>query len=162
MQTFMPHKDFTKTAQALDSKRLNKQILECYQILKVLSNDDPRAGWRNHPAVKMWRGSEKTLWSYTMAMIFEANTRGIKTDKNLENLRNLWASASGYWGDDYPEWYNDDVKMKRLTTSHKANLYRKDPEYYFEFYPAVAKHQPCCPGRKVPCNYYWVTHEEAA
>lgn len=162
MQTFMPHKDFTKTAEALDSKRLNKQILECYQILKVLSNDDPHAGWRNHPAVKMWRGHEKMLWNYAMQMIWEASKRGIKTNTNEANIRELWRYNADNWGDGYPEWYEDDIKMKRLTTSHQANLYRKDPEFYFEFYPAVAKHQPCCPGRKVPCNYYWVTHEEAA
>lgn len=158
----MPHKDFTKTAKALDSKRLNKQILECYQILKVLSNNDPHAGWRNHPAVKMWRGSEYSLLNYTMSMVKEADKRGIKTDKNLANITNLLNIHGTDWGFDSPAWYNDDIKMKRLTTSHQANLYRKDPEYYFEFYPAVAKHQPCCPNRKVPCNYYWVTHEEAA
>jgi hypothetical protein len=45
MQTFLPFKDFDQSAKALDNKRLNKQILEGYQILKVLSNDDPRAGW---------------------------------------------------------------------------------------------------------------------
>ena len=86
MQTFLPYQDFDKTASVLDSRRLNKQILECYQILKVLNNPDPKAGWRNHPAVKMWRGHENALFDYTLAMIREADRRGIKTDKNKENL----------------------------------------------------------------------------
>jgi len=64
MQTFLPYKNYTKSAKALDNKRLNKQILEGYQILKVLSNNDPKAAWRNHPAVKMWRGHENSLWDY--------------------------------------------------------------------------------------------------
>ena len=132
MQTFLPYKNFDKSAQALDNKRLNKQILECYQILKVLSSDDPHAGWRNHPAVKMWRGYELTLWDYTTAMVSEAFIRGIKIDKNMENLSALRDSEGMYWGYGEPDWYKNDAKMDRLTTTHKANLYKKDPQYYFE------------------------------
>lgn len=160
MQTFLPYKDFDKSAQALDSKRLNKQILECYQILKVLSNPDPRAGWRNHPAVKMWRGFEHLLLDYTMSMVKEANKRGIKTDKNMQNIVDLINTHAIDWGFTIPAWYEDDVKMKRLTTTHKANLYKKDPVYYFDFFNALAKSNPCCPNRKEPCKYYWVAHEE--
>ena len=162
MQTFLPYKDFTKSAKALDSKRLNKQILEGYQILKVLSSNDPRAAWRNHPAVKMWRYYEHSLYDYVMAMVAEADKRGIKTDKNVYNLTILEKNEGRYWGDEIPDWYEDKAKMARLTTTHKANLYRKDPQYYFEFHTAVAKSKPCCPDRKTPCQYYWITHEEAA
>jgi hypothetical protein len=160
MQTFLPYKDFDKSAKALDSKRLNKQILECYQILKVLSNPDPRAGWRNHPAVKMWRGFEHLLLDYTMSMVKEANKRGIKTDKNMQNIVDLINTHAIDWGFTIPAWYEDDVKMKRLTITHKANLYKKDPIYYFDFFSALAKSNPCCPNRKEPCKYYWVAHEE--
>ena len=159
MQTFLPYKDFTETAKVLDSKRLNKQVLECYQILKVLSNPDPRAGWRNHPAVKMWRGFENSLWSYTMAMVKEANVRGIKTDKNMENLTALRNAESNYWGLGSPKWFSDSAKVERLTVSHKANLYKKDPIHYFDFFSSVAESNPCCPDRKEPCKYYWVAHD---
>jgi hypothetical protein len=160
MQTFLPYKDFDKSAEALDNKRLNKQILECYQILKVLSNPDPRAGWRNHPAVKMWRGFEHLLLNYTYTMVREADKRGIKTDKNVENIMALVASEGMYWGLEIPEWYSNDITMKRLTTTHKANLYKKDPMFYFDFFSSVAESNPCCPDRKEPCKYYWVAHEE--
>jgi hypothetical protein len=160
MQTFLPYKQFDKSAKALDSKRLNKQILECYQILKVLSNPDPRAGWRNHPAVKMWRGYEHQLLNYTYSMVREANKRGIKTDKNVSNIVALVASESIHWGQEYPEWLNDDILVERLTTSHKANLYKKDPVYYFDFFSSVAESNPCCPDRKEPCKYFWLAHEE--
>jgi len=161
MQTFLPFADFKMSAQALDSKRLNKQVLECYQILKVLSNPDPRAGWRNHPAVKMWRGYEKSLWDYAMTMLREATSRGIKTDTNEKNLRALWRDEVNYWGSEDPDWYKDEIVMERLTTTHKANLYKKDPMYYFDFFSSVAVSNPCCPDRKEPCKYYWVTLEEA-
>ena len=160
MQTFLPYKDFDKSAHALDSKRLNKQILEGYQIMIVLMSDDPKAGWRNHPAVKMWRGFENTLFDYILAMIREADRRGIKTDKNKDNLINLRVRTISRWGNGIPEWYNNKTIMKRVTTTHKANLYRKDDIYYHDFAKAVISpnNEPCCEK----CNYYWVTHKEMA
>lgn len=159
MQTFLPHADFKKTAEVLDNRRLNKQILECYQILNVLSNPDPRAGWRNHPAVKMWRGHEFSLFGYVMVMVEEAKTRGIKTDKNEENLWNLHANNFDQWGTTPPEWWGNKKQMNRITTTHKANLYKKDPLYYWHFVNAVESknNKPCCER----CQYYWVTHEAA-
>lgn len=57
MQTFLPHTDsFEHIAQELDNKRLNKQVLEAWQLMLVLTSLDPRGehrdpkGWRNHPA----------------------------------------------------------------------------------------------------------------
>jgi len=160
MQTFLPYKDFDKSANVLDSKRLNKQILEGYQIMNVLMNDDPKAGWRNHPAVKMWRGFEMGLFQYAMVMVEEADKRGIKTENNLRNLNELNERKYQDWGYGMPLWMDDKKVMARVTTTHKANLYRKDPEYYFEFHTAVESknNEPSCDR----CQYYWVTHKENA
>jgi hypothetical protein len=157
MQTFLPYTDFDKTAHVLDSKRLNKQILECYQILKVLNNPDPKAGWRNHPAVKMWRGHENALFDYTLAMIREADRRGIKTDKNKENLMVLRVATIANWGNGLPTWFSDSSTIRRVTTTHRANLYNKDDAYYYNFKSAVVdkNNDPCCAG----CKYYWTAHE---
>ena len=87
MQTFLPSSNFTTAAHMLDSKRLNKQILEAYQILNVLSGQSPTGGWRNHPAVKMWRGHEMVLLEYIYAMISEAKYRGIKTDTKINGTK---------------------------------------------------------------------------
>jgi hypothetical protein len=156
MQTFLPYKDFQESAEALDNKRLNKQILEGYQILNVLSNDDPHAGWRNHPAVKMWRGHEKALLEYVMTCVREADKRGIKTENNVANIKALALKKMDAWGDGLPLWYHDFEKSHRITTTHKANLYRKDPVYYFNFASSVTDpdNKPCCEK----CNYFWVTH----
>lgn len=156
MQTFLPFKQFDQSAQALDSKRLNKQILEGYQILKVLSSNDPKAAWRNHPAVKMWRGHEGQLWLYIMAMVKEANVRGIKTDKNMSNLRELKFYTGDSWGYSIPKWFKDPFTLVKVLTTHKANLFRKDPAYYAKFEEAVTDsyNTPCCPT----CQYFWVTH----
>jgi hypothetical protein len=157
MQTFVPlTSSVDDIAKVLDNKRLNKQILEGYQILKVLSNDDPRAGWRNHPAVKMWRGHELALWDYVFECVAEADIRGIKTDKNVENLQALRAVAEFRWGAGLPEWFSDQPVLNRVVTTHRANLYTKDPYYYDHFVTSVASewNEPCCEK----CNYYWVTH----
>ena len=156
MQTFLPYKDFNKSAEVLDNKRLNKQILEGYQILNVLSNDDPKAGWRNHPAVKMWRGHEKALLSYVMACVEEADKRGIKTENNVANIKALFLAKVDSWGDGLPNWFHDHEKSFRVMATHKANLYKKDPVYYFQFFDSLEDpdNKPCCEK----CNYYWVTH----
>lgn len=158
MQTFLPHSNIQQSAMSLDSKRLNKQILESYQILKVLSNASPTGGWRNHPAVLMWKGHEFALHGYAYTMIAEANKRGIKTDKNKQNIDDLQGLYGDNWGTDLPKWMKDNARMMRITTTHKARLFDKDPLFYSRF--GYAKHslynKPCCVG----CNYYWVTHEE--
>jgi hypothetical protein len=156
MQTFLPYKDFNKSAQVLDSKRLNKQILEGYQILKVLNNPDPKAAWRNHPAVKMWRGYEHTLFGYILSMVVEADKRGIKTINNKNNIIELRKNTVQNWGQKDPDWYSNENFMKLITTTHKVNLYRKDNIYYEDFQDAAKSkyNKPCCDK----CNYFWVTH----
>ena len=158
MQTFLPSKNFMVSAQMLDSKRLNKQILEGYQILKVLSGMSPTGGWRNHPAVKMWRGHEKSLFTYVKCMIQEAKSRGIKTEGNENNLKELVDKVYDSWGEGLPEWFFDNHKIMRVTTTHRANLFKKDPMYYVHFQIAASSpyNAPCCST----CQYYWVTHEE--
>jgi hypothetical protein len=158
VQTFLPSANPVTTARWLDSKRLNKQILECYQILNVLSGKSPTGGWRNHPAVLMWKGYERGLWQYVQAMIREARNRGIRTENNEANLNRLKDQCWDKWGNQKPSFWNDTNKLMRVITTHKASLFDKDPMYYLKF--AHAKYsiynQPCCST----CKYYWITHEE--
>lgn len=156
MQTFLPYPTMRDSLDALDNKRLNKQILETYQILNILSGNSKSNAWRNHPAVLMWQGAEAELWRYGQIAITLAEMRGIKTDKNSLNFKNLTKKTAHNWGDDEPLWRKSPAILKRVTTTHKANLYRKDPEYYFNFADAVdsSSNKPCCER----CQYFWVTH----
>lgn len=156
MQTFLPYGDYEATAQTLDNKRLNKQILEGYQILKVLSGASPSGAWRNHPAVLMWKGSEHELDGYIAHMIYEADWRGIKTDKNQSNIRALKNQYGHLWGKQVPFWLEDDITLRCIMTTHKVNLYRKDPFYYARFKSEESSpyNVTCCDG----CKYYWATH----
>jgi hypothetical protein len=153
MQTFLPSADYEYVSHILDSKRLNKQILEGYQILKILSGASETGAWRNHPAVLMWANAEYELKSYIDHMVYEADFRGIKTDKNVANLKELELRFSVDWGKSAPVWQKPE-HVYRVNNSHKANLYRKDPFYYAEFRLNTAK--PCCDK----CLYYWPTHAE--
>lgn len=155
MQTFMPYDNVTKSAAALDSKRLNKQILEGYQILNVLSGQS--MGWRNHPAVLMWKGHEYALRTYVWACIKEAKSRGIKTSTHEANMNNVEKLYGDMWGPDIPKWFSGKY-LKKIMATHKANLYLKDPIYYSEFEEALddLDNDPCCPT----CKYFWVTHDQ--
>ena len=151
MQTFLPFSDYEQVAETLDNKRLNKQILEGYQILKILSGASESGAWRNHPAVLMWKNSEHYLDEYIKYMAIEANYRGIKTDKNISNLKELKAKFVKRWGNVKPIWSQQE-HLDRVTFSHRANLYRKDSMHYAEFRFNTAN--PCCDK----CLYYWPTH----
>lgn len=48
----MPYRSIEKSVKSLDDVRLNKQILECYQILQVSRGNSH--GYENHPIVKHW------------------------------------------------------------------------------------------------------------
>lgn len=93
------------------------------------------------------------LYYYIMAMAKEADLRGIKTDKNRSNISELKKKTFHNWSDAKPRWYADDKVLNRVTESHRANLYKKDPEYYGMFREDQAN--PCCEK----CQYFWVTHK---
>lgn len=127
--------------------------------MKILSGASESGAWRNHPAVLMWKGSEVHLMDYIDNMVYEANFRGIKTVNNVANLNALKRSFSSRWGNLKPVWSKPE-HVDRVITTHKANLYRKDPEIYAEFYTAKFSefNKPCCDK----CLYYWATHKERA
>ena len=54
MQTFLPYPDLRASCVVLDDRRLGKQRVETFQILRALTW--PEYAWKNHPAVRMWRG----------------------------------------------------------------------------------------------------------
>lgn len=115
MQTFLPYADFAETAACLDDRRLGKQRVEAYQILRTTLGYT--SGWRNHPAVKMWRGYEDALRLYMNAMIAEWVRRGFRNTMPL-------AEVSGE--PEMPPWLGDPA----LHAGYRANLLRKDPDFY--------------------------------
>ena len=122
MQTFMPYPDYSLTAATLDTKRLGKQRVEAFQILRVRMG--LTQGWKNHPAVLMWEGHEGSLCDYGIAMCEEWIRRG-----HQDHLLPQFIYYSEYWNKDkfsLPWWLDNPT----FHMSHRSNLKRKDPIHY--------------------------------
>lgn len=141
MQTFLPYPSFTKSAEVLDNKRLGKQRVEAYQILRTnlgLSN-----GWKNHPACKMWKGHEYALAIYGLAVCREWIERGFKdTVYNKINDLVLFIPAPkdrrSYCAGYKPSWLGN----MEFHLSHRSNLSRKNPDYYSHLWPDIPDDLP--------------------
>jgi len=124
MQTFLPYQEFDKSAQVLDYKRLGKQRLEAMQlvnsILKLKQNPDLKVGWHNHPARKMWIGYLDGLKHYCNIMVDEWVKRGYNNTMTKYSLPDSF---------DLPTWLGDH----KVHSSHRANLLRKDFNFYSKF-----------------------------
>lgn len=139
MQTFLPYEDFYKSAQCLDRLRLGKQRVEVKQILIALFDSD--YGWQNHPAVLMWKGHEKFLVQYGLAICTTWIERGYK-DKckpQIKTLGKLFRKSTE------PPW----LGLKKFHLSHRSNLVRKNPKHYGPLWPTIKPDLP----------YYWPTKE---
>lgn len=122
MQTFLPYASFQESADCLDMRRLGKQRVETYQILRTLVGESD--GWKNHPCVKMWRGHTQTLKDYGIIICRTWINRGYK-DTLLEKITNLETPAT-----DSPLWLGDED----FHLSHKSNLLRKDKAWYGRYW----------------------------
>ena len=120
VNTFLPYAEFDRTAKALDYRRLGKQRVEAWQILSALLGNGK--GWVNHPATKMWRGHEKALCDYGIAICLEWISRGYKDTM----LARFVATSAILPDTGLPEWLGDDS----FHQSHQSNLNRKDETYY--------------------------------
>jgi len=133
VQTFLPYADFAASAAVLDDRRLGKQRVEAYQILRALTW--PAYGWKNHPAVRMWRGFTPALVRYGLDMVEAWEARGY-ADATREALL---AFAGGRVpdvdalraGGQLPPWLGEQP----VHASHRSALLRKDPEHYRRFFP---------------------------
>ena len=133
MQTFLPYADFKRSAQVLDYKRLGKQRVETWQVLRALRGET--RGWRNHPASRMWNGYEKALIEYGLVMCDEWKRRGYKdtmTDRFLEEFGKIDGAVV------MPPWIGDE----QFHRSHQSNLLRKDEMFYRQFFPEVPADLP--------------------
>ena len=156
MQTFLPEADFDQTAKHLDRKRLIKQSVENLQVLKSLAGLYGETGaWRNHPAVKMWRGHEDWLFLYNESIIKEIILRGYKNSTH-EKFDAIFEENFLGLESDKPWWLGDE----KLHYSHKGRLHEKDPEKYY-FYSEYSDYRElgytCCDK----CQYFWPTHVDS-
>lgn len=130
MQTFLPYEDFYRSAEVLDNKRLGKQRVECLQLLQALIPGSI-SRWQNHPACKMWKGSEHYLAEYAYTICDVWTSKGFKDtckDK-INKLVNENYKTSVIKPLGYPKWLGN----QSFHASHRSNLIRKFPEHYNKF-----------------------------
>ena len=130
MNTFVPYANVIKSAKVLDNARLNKQVLETVQILRVIDKEYPTKAWQNHPAVVQWHDHEYKLAYYGLMMEQEANKRGIKSNQKDELKAKMIGYAKQGKNVDYPAWWG----FEPMHASHRSNLTRKDAKHYGEFF----------------------------
>lgn len=132
MQTFLPLPDLTLSASVLDRQRLGKQRVECKQIYLALT--DPTYGWRNHPAVKMWRGYEPALAAYGALVCREWRARGYS-----DTLKTWFTDrVDVVLSFTLPPWFGNPA----FHLSHRSNLLRKLPSHYRTFWPTDPDNLP--------------------
>jgi hypothetical protein len=140
VQTFLPFADFAASNQVLDNRRLGKQRVETYQILRALTF--PRYAWKNHPAVRMWRGFVRALVAYGLAACDAWASRGFP-----DRVRDSLLTFTGGQQPDLaglrrtgqlPPWFGSEP----LHESHQSALLRKDPEHYRPYFPGVPDDLP--------------------
>lgn len=129
MQTFMPYPNFLQSLECLDDKRLGKQRVEAMQILNALAPDGT-SRWKNHPAVKMWRGHENALKAYHNEALRCWIRRNFKNTMEFYKLDDLDCSLPDFMGNE------------AFHRSHQSNLVRKNPEHYGKYFPWVPANLP--------------------
>ncbi len=140
MMTFVTSSNLIECAKSLDSKRLGKQRVEAYQILRTLKKHSH--GWKNHPAVKMWEGYESALALYMNAMIDEWVLRGYNNTMKKEDVTGEVQ---------FPWWFY----WRPLHESHKASLNRKDSCFYsFEVDSVFMNHGYIWPTKIVKRTFF--------
>jgi hypothetical protein len=140
VQTFLPYPGFRASAAVLDERRLGKQRVEVFQVLRALTW--PAYGWKHHPAVRMWRGFVPALVAYGLAVCdeWEARSRADATRAALLEFTAGRVPDVRALRDDgrLPPWLGHDV----VHASHQSALVRKDPEHYRRFFPDVPDDLP--------------------
>lgn len=115
MQIFVPHPEPYLVAQCLDRRRLNKQIIECKQILAAI--DGTSKAWANHPVVRMYRPYRDWLQYYMLCLMayMEGDTQCFyQTNYEACCIR--------------PPFLTEE-----FCAQHKRRLYTKDPDHYQQF-----------------------------
>jgi hypothetical protein len=144
VQTFLPYADFERSARALDPRRLGKQRVECIQVVRGLTVAG--YGWRHHPAVKMWRGSEEALGRYglTCCAVWVRLGFGdtcavtIAEDLARAGITTIRTQAELAAAGALPSWLGDEDFHR----SHRSSLRRKDPDFYGARFPDVPDDLP--------------------
>jgi len=135
MQTFIVDEDLRRSASLLDRIRLGNQRLEAIWIAQILVGINANSRWKNHPAVRMWRGYESYLiWEYLVVHMVEWAKRGYKNTRCVEYLAELGYLTLDKPPGPMPCWIDDN-----FIEAHRSNLIRKKEEFYAPLFPQTKR-----------------------
>ncbi len=100
-----------ETAQVLDKRRLNKQIIENNQILNAIYG---QRAWRNHPCTLQYK--DLTAWLCAYSLCLEDYR-----DKNMEDAE-FWSNVA--------DSVRPSFHTEEFFNQMKRRLYTKMPEHY--------------------------------
>ena len=119
-----------ETAKVFDRRRLNKQNVECQQILDALNG---AKAWSNHPCTLQYRGHENWLQNYMSCLMHYRNG-----DIERAKICSEWCNL------EKPPFHTEQffIQMKR-------RLYTKDLIFYAQWMNLGMSE----------CNWYYVDGE---
>lgn len=126
--TWVPETEFKKVARCLDDRRLGAQRGEGLIVLRALTDRSASGAWTNHPAVRMWRGHERSLCEYGIAVCREWRARGW-ADQSLPKFVAVWKTLPG--PSEKPPWWGEH----RIHEDHRRTLLARLPNWYRQFWP---------------------------
>lgn len=140
MQTFLPYPDPRASAAVLDDRRLGKQRVETFQVLRAITW--PTYGWKHHPVTRMWRGFVPALVAYGIACVDEWAARG-HADATRAALLEFTGGVEPDWDELHdrgalPPWVGDEA----FHLSHRSALVQKEPRFYGPLFGVVPPDLP--------------------
>jgi hypothetical protein len=134
-----------ETAMCLDKKRLNKQIIECQQILKAIWGESK--AWANHPCTIQYREHETWLWYYYQTLAFYRDYLNNVSNQfgklSIDDLNE--AKIKSLIADSYMPNFHTEEYFKNM----KKRLYTKDNEHYKQWKILGESYE----------NWYWVDNK---
>lgn len=123
MQVFISMPTFKESAKVLDSRRMNKQIMECNQIYRAIKGETD--GWKNHCVTRLW-------WEYPEELMMFANdcywelvqNRGGNPVKPYK-----WMSLKRPSKSEMPHF----IKLDWWLSAMRSHLLAKDFDHYSKF-----------------------------
>lgn len=167
MNVFLPYEDdIVKSVQSLDDVRLNKQILETYQLLTSANKEfkgEEIKGYKNHPVYLHYKHDQLFLAGYGFACCQEYTER-FKKEHKLGNVMLFWFN---YWEyrtprrfgqllGHYTPYYMEGSKGQPnyiRTTKNVGELFRQKLIKKWEQDKAKGR-QPKWTNREVPQFYH--------
>lgn len=128
MQVFVPFKNPFECAKVLDDRRLNKQIIECRQILKAIRGES--SAWANHPCTKMYRDHEQWLTHYMHCLELYKSHKDMCDEDFDEATLDLFLAMEI---DEMANAMTPPFLTEEFCIQHRRRLYTKNFRYYLQF-----------------------------